>query len=289
SNTVTTANGGTVVMSGTGSFTYNPGPGFSGADSFWYTLTKNTIGTGNPTGFPSGAARVTINVSTPIWFVDQSAAGGGNGTLATPFNCLGGAGCFNAVNNGAAGHPAAGHFIFLYKSSGAPAAFTSGVDLLNNQKLIGEGASQTLDVIAGVTVPPGSTALPTTGHAAPVLTNGSLQDNIRLGTGNSNTLRGFTVGDSGGVNGDSSDISGTNIGTLTVSELTLNGTGRALRLTGGGSLAAAFISVTSTKASGEGINLGSIGGNATLGSTTISNTGNEGIKITGSSLTANFG
>jgi len=99
---------------------------------------------------------VTINVSTPIWFVDQAAAGGGDGRLATPFNCLGGAGCFNAVNDGVGAHPAAGDFIFLYKSSGAPAAFTGGVDLLNNQKLIGEGASQTLDVIAGVTVPTGS-------------------------------------------------------------------------------------------------------------------------------------
>src|SRR5258706_4881707 len=116
-NTATTTNGGTVTMNASGSFTYNPAAGFGGAgvsDSFWYTLTKNTIGTGNPTGFPSGAARVTINVSTPIWFVDQAAAGGGDGRLATPFNCLTGAGCFSAVNDGVGAHPAAGDFILLY-------------------------------------------------------------------------------------------------------------------------------------------------------------------------------
>ena len=75
-NTVTTSNGGTVTMNADGSFTYNPAAGFGGAgvtDSFWYTLTKNT-GTGFPTGFPSGSARVTINVSAPIWFVNQAAA-----------------------------------------------------------------------------------------------------------------------------------------------------------------------------------------------------------------------
>jgi len=117
-NTVTTSNGGTVTMNADGSFTYNPAAGFGGAgvtDSFWYTLTKNT-GTGFPTGFPSGSARVTINVSAPIWFVNQAAAAGGNGRLTTPFNCLTGAGCFSAVNDGAAGHPKAGDAIFLYKN-----------------------------------------------------------------------------------------------------------------------------------------------------------------------------
>ena len=92
SNTVTTSNAGTVTMNADGSFKYNPGPGFSGADSFWYKLTKN-VGTGNPSGFPAGAVRVTINVSAPIWFVINLLRPAAT-AVWLPFNCLGGAGCF---------------------------------------------------------------------------------------------------------------------------------------------------------------------------------------------------
>ena len=101
-------------------------------------------------------------------------------------------------------------------------------------------------------MPPGSNALPATGNAPPVLTTSSLTDKIRLGTGNSNTVRGLTVGDSGGANGDSSDISGSNIGTLAVSEVTLNGTGRALNLTGGGTIApgSSIAALTVTQSTG---------------------------------------
>jgi hypothetical protein len=110
-------------MNADGSFKFNPGPGFTGADSFWYTLTKNSPGTSFPNGFPSGSARVTVNVSTPIWFVDQAAAAGGDGRLATPFNCLGGV---RVLQRGQRWHrrsSGAGDFIFLYKSSGAAGRF----------------------------------------------------------------------------------------------------------------------------------------------------------------------
>ena len=62
SNTVTTTNGGTVLLNTDGTFVYNPAAGFEGADVFWYTLTSpgGVAGTDN--------ASVTINV------------GGANGT-----------------------------------------------------------------------------------------------------------------------------------------------------------------------------------------------------------------
>src|SRR5262249_5388537 len=118
-NTVTTTNGGTITMNADGSFKYNPAAGFGGAgitDTFWYTLTKN-IGTGNPTGFPRGSARVTINVSTPIWFVNSAAPVGGNGRLTSPFNCYTGTSgpsqtCFSDT---AADDP--GDVIFLFSGS----------------------------------------------------------------------------------------------------------------------------------------------------------------------------
>ena len=232
-NTVTTSNGGTVVMTAAGAFTYNPPVGFGGVgvtDSFFYTLTKNTTGTGFPTGFPSGSARVTINVSNPIWFINSAAVGGGNGRLSTPFNCLTGAGCFSAVNDGGANHPKAGDFIFLYKSPTPPAAFTGGVTLLNNQKLIGEGASASLATIAGVAVPAGSDPLPTTGNAPPVITTAAAATNgVNLAAAGSAELRGFTISNTTGFK----VASGASFGTLTVSEVTLGGTGGDLNLTSG--------------------------------------------------------
>ena len=87
-----------------------------------------------------------------IWFVNAAAGAGGDGRLTTPFNCLVGAGCFDPV-----AADEAGDNIFLYSG-----AYTGGLTLLNNQKVIGAGASQALDVIAGVTVPSFSDALPPT-------------------------------------------------------------------------------------------------------------------------------
>jgi hypothetical protein len=289
-NTATTPNGGIVTMNADGSFKYTPAAGFGGAgvtDSFWYTLTNNTIGTGNPNGFPSGAARVTINVSTPIWFVDQAAVGGGNGTLATPFNCLQNtAGCFGAVNDGGANHPAAGHFIFLYKSSGAPGAFSGGVTLLNNQSLIGEGASASLATIAGVSVPAGSATLPTTGNAPPVVTTVAAATNgINLAVGGNATLRGFNIGNTTGAK----IASGASFGTLTVSEMALSGAGQALNLTNG-ALAATFTSITSTSSANQGLFLDQISGSLTAtGGTTISGQSIQCITVQGSSVNANFG
>src|SRR5256714_3784566 len=108
SNTVTTANNGTVLMNSDGTFTYNPAAGFSGTDSFFYAVSNS---------FGPGTAKVTITVSAPIWFVNSGAASNGNGTLSSPFNCLTGAGCFSSINDGAANHAKAGDTIFMYASA----------------------------------------------------------------------------------------------------------------------------------------------------------------------------
>ena len=62
------ANGahGTATLSTDGSFTYNPTVGYSGNDSFTYTLT-------NASG-KTDTATVNITISTPIYFVNSSAA-----------------------------------------------------------------------------------------------------------------------------------------------------------------------------------------------------------------------
>src|SRR6267142_5863615 len=119
----TSTQGGQVTATtGDGSFTYNPPPGFEGADTFTYIVT----GTGGKTD----TGTVTLNVTGMIWFIDAATVPAGDGRLTTPFNCLVGAGCFDTV-----AADDVGDNIFLFSGN-----YTGGLTLLNNQKLIGAGA-----------------------------------------------------------------------------------------------------------------------------------------------------
>ncbi len=251
----TSTQGGTVaVITSTGTFSYTPPRGFEGTDSFTYTI-------GNAAG--SDTASVNLTVSGMIWFVDTNAGGGGDGRLNSPYNTLA---AFQAVNDGVGSNPAAGDNIFLYESA---TAYTGGVTLLNGQRLIGQDATVTLAAATGLTVPADSFALPLTNSGnLPIALLNSAATAITLGSGN--TLRGLTVGDT-----TANDISGTNFGTLTVLETTLNGTGRALNLdTGSFNAATTFDGVTSTSGANN-VNLVSVGGTANLGGGALSGaTGN---------------
>src|ERR1700730_2022661 len=128
SGPVSSTNGGSVSVNADGSFSYNPPVGFEGTDTFTYTITDTTGKT--------DTALVTLNVTGMIWFINAAAAAG-DGRLISPFNCLTGPGCFSSVNDGGGvppgSHPAANDNIFLYSG-----AYTGGLTLLNNQKLIGQ-------------------------------------------------------------------------------------------------------------------------------------------------------
>ncbi|HEX8353034.1 MAG TPA: cadherin-like domain-containing protein, partial [Pyrinomonadaceae bacterium] len=284
SGPTTTAQGGNLTVNSDGSFSYNPPPGFTGTDSFTYTVTSAggktdtataelKVGDGN--GGTAGPA---------IWFVNASAPAGGDGRLTNPYNCFRGTSvpavqtCFS---DSAPDDP--GDAIFIFSGS-----YTSGYALLAGEKLFGQGMTVTLAAAAAVTVPAYSDALPTTGGANPVLSSGSLTDNIVVSAGN-NTIRGVTLANSGGVAGDSSDISGSNFGTLTVAEVELNGTGRALNLSNG-TLAAAFTGITVTASTGQGLSLATVGGTlTTAGGTTVSGNLAQCILVNTSTADINFG
>jgi len=275
----TTAQGGNVTLNPDGSFTYNPPAGYEGADSFFYTLSD---GTANDT------AQVTLNISGMIWFVKNDAAScttlaAGCGRLSSPFSSLS---SFASINNGTGNNPATGDNIFIYTGSGN---YDANLTLLNNQKLIGQGASASLQVISGVTVPSFSATLPATGGTNPTLIS-TTGNAVNVGSGN--TIRGLTIGNTTGSKLNAS----ASVGTLTVgpttgtSDVALNGTGRALNLTGGGTLAVRFASVSANGGT-NGIVLTGMGGNLDSPTTTIQNSTGTGVSVSNSVSggTFNFG
>ncbi|MEK6335643.1 MAG: Calx-beta domain-containing protein [Acidobacteriota bacterium] len=261
----TSANGGNVAVNPDGSFTYNPPAGFEGTDTFTYTLT-NSEG--------SNPATVTITVSGMIWFINNTASCPCDGRLTNPFNTLA---SFAAVNNGVGNNPAANDNIFLYESA---IDYVGPVALLNGQRFIGQDATASLSSITGLTPPPYSDPLPTTNSGNAIIVNiTSASTSITVASGN--RLVGFTGGNS------TTDIIGTGFGTLTVSDVTLNGLGQALDLTTG-TLAAAFISISSTNSATTGLTLTGVGGSLTTGSTTVTSATGIGVSVNTSSASLNF-
>jgi hypothetical protein len=269
SATTSTANG-SVTMNSDGSFTYTPNVAFRGpSDTFTYELDNGSGST--------DTATVTISVNGLIWFVNAGAAPGGDGRLSTPFNCLVGAGCFDP-----AAADIANDNIFVYSGS-----YTGGLTLLNNQRLIGQGAGDTLINITALTQPSGTNLLPSTGGANPAISAAGADVTVASG----NTIRGVTLN---GTSSAAIDLTGSAFGTLSVAETTLGGTGKALNLNSGtlsGPVAAtaAFQSISSTNSSTTGISLTSVAGTMSSGSTTITNPTGIGISVSTSSGALDFG
>lgn len=235
-----TTGGGSVTLAADGSFVYTPAVGFTGADTFTYTIRDDGIDSiaGNADDL-TGTGKVTINVANKVWYVNNTAAAGGDGRSNTPFDSL-------ADVTGATGPDAAGDAIFVHTGG---ANYTGGITLLNNQTLWGQGDAL---VVGGFTLQSAATA--------PTIVNGAGND-VTLASGN--TLRGLTLGTASG-----SAISGTSFGTLNVSNVTINSTGQALALdTGAFGAGAAF---TSTSAGGAtDVSLTSVTGSVNLGTGTL--------------------
>ncbi|HEX8160827.1 MAG TPA: Ig-like domain-containing protein [Pyrinomonadaceae bacterium] len=278
-----------------GSFSYNPNPGFTGTDTFTYTVRDR--GPDNIAGNAddkTDTATVTLEVGNAthdqlIWFVNSSLGSNGDGRLTSPFNCLRGPGCFDSTTTGGAADDP-GDNIFLFASA---TAYNGGLTLLNNQKLIGQGASGTLAADAGVTVPPNSDALPALNgdpSTVTITTTAASTNGVNINTGNSDALRGFTIGNTTGAKiASPASPPAAAFGTLTVSELILNGAGQALNLDNG-TINATFNSISSTNSAGQGIVLDQMAGSITAtNGTSITNPTTQCILVSGSTVTASFG
>lgn len=209
------AAGGAVTMvtsgAGLGTFTYDPPAGFQGTDTFTYTIAND---------FGSSTAKVSLPVAGIIWFINGGAQAG-DGRLSSPFSSLA---AFQAVNDGAARHPAAGDAIFLFDSA---AAYAGPASLLAGQKLIGQDATASLAAITGLRPGTASAALPATGHGG--------RNRVRIvssangiNLNRANQVRGLTVGDAAGV-----AIAGSGFRSLTLRDLSIATRGGAIALSGG--------------------------------------------------------
>jgi len=227
----TSTNGGNVVINSDGSFTYNPPVGFTGSDTFTYTAHDASAIT--------STATVTITVSNTIWFINNGAAGGGDGRITSPFNSI-------AAYLASAPTKDPNDIIFLYSSANP---YTGNFSLANGMQLIGQGAD--LATATGITVPTGSNALP--GASTNPDLDSTAGNTVTLGQ--NNKIRGLNLRNSTGI-----DLVGNNFGTLTTSAIGLTGTGRPLSLSTG-TLAATFSVINSTSSSGgQGISLSGVAG-----------------------------
>jgi methionine-rich copper-binding protein CopC len=258
----TSLRGGQVTVAADGTLTYNPRAGFEGADSFNYTIT-NAAG--------SDVGTVNVTVAGMIWFINNSATAcatlnGTCGRLSDPLTSLP---AFEAGNGGATSvggdvvDPEAGDMIFIYTGSGG---YVGPVTFEANQRVIGQGAQQTLQVLSGITPATDSDALPATGGGRPSIVTGGFN------VVSNNQLYGLNFDDT-----NTTAINSTaNVGTFIIADIGIlndasNGAG--IVLDDGGTFTATGLNTITTR-SGIGLNVSNtlIGaGNITFRSITVGN------------------
>jgi uncharacterized repeat protein (TIGR01451 family) len=207
-----TTQGGTVTLSSNGHFVYTPAVGFTGDDTFTYTIKNSTDAT------LTGTGTVTIHMPVRVWYLQAGASGDGR-------------------SNTPSGNPAAIStsanastdilYVFFNASTLNNGAFT----LDTGQKLLGQGVNLIVSSINLYS----ATSAPTISH-----TGG---DVVTIGSGN--TISGLNI-----TNGTNFLIVGSPAGlTVDTATLTPSGTASGFNLTGGsGTIAVTNVTMTGTGA-----------------------------------------
>jgi hypothetical protein len=258
--------GGVVNVASNGSFTYSPPAGYTGPDSFTYELSDGAL----PAAAP---ATVNLTIANKIWFIDNSAAAG-DGALATPFNTIA---AFNAVNNDIGFNPSDGECIYIDETGGGD--YIGPMVLLDNQIVVGKGTTVAISTTCGVALATHSTPLPTINGTHPLLTSAGFGINLVVG----NTLRGFDIGNA------TTKLKGGSVGTLTIDDMALLGTGEAIDIIGGNA-DIVFDSINSTDSPEHGMYLHTLTGSFEVtGLTYIDNATLPSIVIQNSTMNYMFG
>ncbi len=197
----TSANGGDFTVASDGSFHYTPPAGFTGTDSFTYTLSdgdNTTIGT------------VMLNVSNRVWYVrdvvDEQNAAGGDGRSTDAFENL------SAVEAASQ----ASDIIFIFEGDTGTTPLSGGIVLKDGQKLWGEGI--------GLTVP-GFGTLVDAGNKPRIYNTGGDVVSVPATVGNRQNveIRGLDLQASG--NAVDVTASGANSVSITISDNDIRGAG----------------------------------------------------------------
>jgi VCBS repeat-containing protein len=265
--TITTTDGGKVVLQADGDFVFTPKVGDTNAsDSFTFTVTDGNLPTAGTVN-----ATATINFNGPhIWYVNADAVTNGDGSSEHPFNSL--ASLNGVANNGSTSGDvdSAGDTIFLET---ATAHYTGGITLENNEQLISQSA--------GLVVSDGGAGTVTLQAAGG--SNAIVDGGVVLGTGNN--IQGVDLGTTAGFT-----LSGSSVGTVHVDDVTHgvinNASGGGVSI--GGSSNVLNIDFTSATTGGgtSGISLTASSGTVHLHGGTLSNA--SGAEVSLSSGTVNF-
>ena len=251
-NTVTnaaTTQGGAITLFADGSFVYTPKAGFTGTDTFDYTIKNSVDNTLTDTG------TITFNITNMVWYVNSAAGTNGDGRANSPFNILSGAQTASAI----------GDFIYLFASA---TNYTGGITLKNTQQLIGGGSAL---VVASKTLINAGTR--------PVMSGAGVV--LALG----NTLSGFNMSNTG----SGASIAGASVGTLAVNTMLINTTGAGLDLTGVStpSVNISLDSVASSGGT-KNVNLVGLNGTVALGSGALSGASNNALDVSGGAAAITF-
>jgi hypothetical protein len=265
----TSANGGSVTMTTSGAnigrFTYDPPVGYTGSDTFTYTLSSNG---------QTRSATVTFTITGKAWFINNNAgacSSSCDGRLSHPYLNTAN---FQFDNTGAALKPAANDTIFVHGGGGS---YSGSITLLNGQRLIGQAASASLSTLGGVTAQSGQ-ILPATGGTPPVLTSAGIV--VTVGSGN--FIHGLTLG-----NGTTA-LSGNTFGTLTINDnVLITSNGQAINLTNG-TLTATLNGVTSSGGVNN-INLVQVAGTSNFGTGALSGATGTSFAMTSGTATIIYG
>jgi hypothetical protein len=252
------SNGSVSFNNATGLFTYTPNRGYTGGDSFTYTV-------GN--GFGNVIGTVNLTVANRVWYIDVTAAGGGDGRSHTPYNTIG---AFNTVNSGGVPNPQVGDIIILRDGN-----YTEGLTLRNNQRVIGDGWSGSFATAAGFSLALGHSVAGFSDINPTINPTGGAHG-VNLASGNH--IYGLTAANTSTGFG----FRGTSVGNLFIRESSKNGPGGCLDLTQGtGSVDVQFEILTGSSSTAQGVNLVNLAGTLTANSGNITGSSGTAVNITG--------
>lgn len=252
--TYPTTAGGTVTINADGSFSYLSAAGYVGADNFTYTVTD---------GQDSVTATVTMTSTYRVWYVDNAAAGPGDGRDASPFNTLAGAESAST----------AGETIFV-RTGASP--YDGGITLKTGQSLTGQGVPANVTATLN-----GQTVVLLAAGSAPTITKAS-GATIQLAT--DNVVQGVDVTSAAGAG-----IAGSGFGTLTVGSTSVSATGGPALDLSSGDVVGSFDALSSAGSTGAGIRLVGVGGSFSAAGGSITGSAGAGADVTGGAGTFSYG